>query len=112
MQGGVSTAGDLHDRKRVVTSIGRSFGVHDHAVRLVSQVFAVEIISRGGLRRDIGEEHAPLRLAEMLHARDDFLPRVTALAEAYPAQQIEVCHLRYEPVLRCSGDEGTPLRSS
>ena len=49
--------------------------------------------------------HAPLDLAAVLRARDDFLAGIAALAEVDAAERLEVHHLRHELVLGRARDE-------
>ena len=52
------------------------------------------------------EIHAALVLAQVLHARHDLLPRITAFLEIHSTDEVEVRHLRYELLLRLRQDDG------
>src|SRR6185295_5898628 len=52
--------------------------------------------------------HAPLHLAAVLRARDDFLAGIAAFLEVDAAEGLEVHHLRHELVLRRRGDQRPP----
>ena len=54
---------------------------------------------RGGARA-LEQEHPALDRAAVLAARDDFLARVAALLEVDAADQLEIEHLRHEPIDR------------
>jgi hypothetical protein len=60
---------------------------------------ASAMLTRGG---------APLQLAQILAAGDDFLARIAALLEVDPAQQFKIDHLRNELLLRGLGDDRHP----
>ena len=59
-----------------------------------------------GLGVAVEQEHAPLGRAAVLAARDDLLARVAALLEIDAADELEVDHLRHEPVDRRRLDRG------
>ena len=92
-----ATAGhrDLQFGQRQVarTVCGRA---GEHAGGLARVLAPEHLLCRrhGGIARQ--QEGAPLQLAQIVAARDDFLARVAALLEIDPADQLVVEHLRHE----------------
>ena len=52
--------------------------------------------------------HTALHVAEVVHARHDFLARIAALVERHRAERIEIQHLRDEAVDERRSDGGQP----
>src|SRR3989338_11632594 len=57
----------------------------------------------------MSQVHAPLRFAEVLHARHDFLAGIAALLEIHATNEFKIRHLRHELLLclrQNNGDAG------
>ncbi len=79
-------------------------GIDHHAGRLCRIVAVEDFKARAHRCVGIEEEHPSLDRSAVLASRDDFLSRIAALLEVDATDQLEVQHLRHEPVDRCRFD--------
>ncbi len=106
MQPGVVQRRPLDDGQQVAAATGRGGGVDDGTAGLIAERRRKDRRGRHRCgRRDVEGEQALLQAPQILHARDDFLAGIAALAKIDAADQVPVGGLGDEPILRRAGDQ-------
>ena len=83
-------AAAVDHRQHIVAAAGGRGDIGDGAGGLVGQVGAEQFFTNLHRRIDMGQEQAPLDLAEVLAAGDDFLAGIAALGKA-DASRFAIC---------------------
>ena len=101
MHGSLLDGRQLHLDQRVDAAGAVRRAVDDHAARLLGIGAGIDFLSgHGGRVGNADQRGAAFQLAQILAARDNFLPRIATLLEIDAAQQLKIDHLRYELFLR------------